>query len=42
MRGHIVKRYKDSYTVVLNLGVDPATGKRKQQIANIEHVYPLQ
>ena len=31
MRGHIVKRYKDSYTIVLNLGVDPATGKRKQQ-----------
>ncbi len=31
MRGHIVKRYKDSYTLVLNLGMDPATGKRKQQ-----------
>jgi len=31
MRGHIVKRYKDSYTIVLNLGIDPATGKRKQQ-----------
>lgn len=31
MRGHIIKRYKGSYTIVLNLGVDPATGKRKQQ-----------
>ena len=31
MRGHIVKRYKNSYTLVLNLGMDPATGKRKQQ-----------
>ena len=31
MRGHVVKRYKDSYTLVLNLGMDPATGKRKQQ-----------
>lgn len=33
MRGHIVKRYKnsDSYSIVLNLGIDPATGKRKQQ-----------
>ena len=31
MRGHIVKRYKTSYTIVLNLGHDPVTGKRKQQ-----------
>ena len=31
MRGHIVKRYEDSYSIVLNLGTDPATGKRKQQ-----------
>jgi len=31
MRGHIVKRYNNSYSIVLNLGVDPATGKRKQQ-----------
>ena len=31
MRGHVVKRYEDSYTIVLNLGMDPATGKRKQQ-----------
>ena len=31
MRGHIVKRYKNSYTIVLNLGVDPTNRKRKQQ-----------
>ena len=31
MRGHITKRGKDSYTIVLNLGRDPTTGKRKQQ-----------
>jgi integrase len=31
MRGSIVKRSKDSWTVILNLGRDPATGKRKQQ-----------
>ena len=31
MRGHITKRGKDSYTIVLNLGTDPETGKRRQQ-----------
>jgi integrase len=31
MRGHIIKRYKDSYTIVINMGIDPATGKYKQQ-----------
>ena len=31
MRGHIVKRYEDSYSIVLNLGTNPATGKRQQQ-----------
>jgi len=31
MRGHIIKRYKNSYTIVLNLGRDPSTGKSKQQ-----------
>lgn len=31
MRGHIVKRYKNSYSIVLNLGRDPTTGKPKQQ-----------
>ena len=36
MRGHIVKRYKNSYTIVLNLGTDPATGKRKQQWISVK------
>ena len=36
MRGHIVKRYKNSYTVVLNLGIDPTTGKRKQQWISVK------
>ena len=31
MRGHISKRYKNSYTIVLSLGTDPATGNRKQK-----------
>lgn len=31
MRGHITKRGRDSYTIVLNLGRDPESGKRKQQ-----------
>jgi len=31
MRGHIVKRYKNSYTIVLNVGRDPTTGRPKQQ-----------
>lgn len=31
MRGHIVKRYENSYSIVNNLGKDPATGRRKQQ-----------
>ena len=36
MRGHIVKRGKDSYTIVLSLGTDPATGKRKQRWVSIK------
>src|SRR3989304_4635223 len=36
MRGHIIKRYKDSYTIVLNLGIDPTTGKRKQQWISVK------
>ena len=36
MRGHIIKRYKDSYTIVLNLGRDPSTGKRKQQWLSVK------
>jgi integrase len=36
MRGHIIKRGKNSYTIVLNLGIDPQTGKRKQQWVSIK------
>ncbi|MHB8084201.1 MAG: tyrosine-type recombinase/integrase [Dehalococcoidia bacterium] len=36
MRGHIVKRYKGSYTIVLNLGKDPETGKPKQQWISVK------
>ena len=36
MRGHIVKRYKNSYTIVINLGIDPATGKRKQHWLSVK------
>lgn len=36
MRGHIVKRYHNSYSIVLNLGVDPTTGKRKQQWVSVK------
>ncbi len=36
MRGHIVKRGKDSYTIVLELGQDPVTGKRRQQWISIK------
>lgn len=36
MRGHITKRSKGSYTIVLNLGRDPETGKRKQQWVSIK------
>jgi integrase len=36
VRGHIIKRYKNSYTIVLNLGIDPITGKRKQQWVSVK------
>ncbi len=36
MRGSIVKRYKNSYTIVLNLGHDPVTGKAKQQWVSVK------
>lgn len=36
MRGHITKRGKDSYTIVLDLGRDPETGKRKQQWISVK------
>ena len=35
MRGSIIKRYKNSYTIVLNLGIDPQ-GKRKQQWLSVK------
>ena len=36
MRGSIIKRSKSSYTIVLNLGNDPQTGKRKQQWVSVK------
>ncbi|MBI4332463.1 MAG: site-specific integrase [Chloroflexi bacterium] len=36
MRGHIVKRGKDSYTIVLSLGNDPATGRRLRQWVSVK------
>jgi len=36
MRGHIVKRYKDSYTIVLTLGRDPVSKKLKQQWVSVK------
>jgi integrase len=35
MRGSIVKRSKGSWTIIINLGRDPATAKRKQQWVTI-------
>jgi len=31
MRGHLVKRYEGSWTIVLSLGRNPQTGKKQQQ-----------
>ena len=36
MRGHIRKRGKDSYSIVLSLGLDSETGKRKQEWISIK------
>lgn len=36
MRGHITKRAKNSYSIVIPLGTDPTTGKRKQQWVSIK------
>ncbi len=36
MRGHIVKRGKNSYTIVLSLGYDPVTGKRLRQWVSVK------
>ena len=36
MRGHIVKRYASSWSIVLDLGRDPTTGKRRQQWVSVK------
>ena len=36
MRGHIVKRYENSYSIILNLGRDPITKQRKQQWVSVK------
>lgn len=36
MRGHITKRGKNSYSIVLDIGTDPATGRRRQQRISIK------
>jgi hypothetical protein len=36
MRGSIIKRGRSSYTIALNLGTDPQTGKRKQQWVTVK------
>lgn len=36
MRGHITRRARDSYTIVVNLGTDPETGKRRQQWVTVK------
>ena len=36
MRGSIIKRGKNSYSIVINLGIDPQTGKRKQQWISVK------
>ena len=36
MRGHIKQRAKGSWTIVMDLGRDPATGKRKQQWVTVK------
>ena len=36
MRGHLVKRAKGSWSIVLDLGRDPSTGKRRQQWVSVK------
>jgi integrase len=36
MRGHVVKRFKDSYSIVISLGRDPATGKYRQHFESVK------
>ncbi len=36
MRGHITKRSEGSYSIVLDVGTDPSSGKRKQQRVTVK------
>jgi len=36
VRGHIVKRYENSYSIVVDQGRDPATGKRRQHWESVK------
>ena len=36
MRGHIRQRYTGTYSVVINLGTDPKTGRRRQQWVTVK------
>ena len=36
MRGHVTKRSKNSWTIVMDLGRDPASGKRRQQWLSVK------
>lgn len=36
MRGHIIKRGKNSWSIVLSMGRDPSTGKYKQQWVSVK------
>ena len=36
MRGHIVKRGKNSYSIAISMGKDPGTGKYKQQWVSVK------
>ncbi len=36
MRGHIRKRSKNSWTIVISAGHDPVTGRRKQQWVSVK------
>jgi integrase len=36
MRGHIRKRARDTYSIILSLGIDPISGKRKQKWVTVK------
>ncbi|MDP2950209.1 MAG: Arm DNA-binding domain-containing protein [Chloroflexota bacterium] len=36
MRGHLTKRGENSWTIVVDVGRDPATGKRRQQWVSVK------